>query len=53
MSDDNDPESLDEYFLPSLHIGTISQLVEYAKPRKKKRRRPIGFLRDDWPDIIE
>jgi hypothetical protein len=35
-------------------VGSATPLHEYNKPRReKRRRRPIGFLRDDWPDIVE
>ncbi|MCI0558750.1 MAG: hypothetical protein MN733_09660 [Nitrososphaera sp.] len=38
-------------------IGTATTIQEYSlsylKSRKKVRRRPIGFLRDDWPDIVD
>jgi hypothetical protein len=50
---DDEPESLDEYHVPGFTVGTVTTIQEYSKPRKKIRRRPIGFLRDDWPDIVE
>ena len=42
------------YLDGSWTVGSAAPLQEYDKPRRKRvRKRPIGFLRDDWPDIID